>query len=62
MDDGGDGVRKVVVYLEDKAVFEDDVVVLAWCAELKPTTERELVKLRKLEHAIISSKHKNAGH
>ena len=35
------------MYLEDKAVFEDDVVVLAGCAELKPTTESELVKTEK---------------
>ena len=52
----------MVVYLEDKAVLEDDVVVLAWCVELKPTTESELVKLRKNEHAIISNKHINACH
>ena len=32
-----------MVYLEDKAVFEDDVVVLAWCAE--PKTDMELVTL-----------------
>ena len=50
------------MYLEDKAVFEDDVVVLAWCGELKPTTDRELVKLSRLEHAIISSKHIKADH